>query len=85
MRMRWLQCVIRRPQLSGMPKSTKLARFYDSNHKLIAEQAVTASECFNTLACSLLLVQFLSCRWSHGSHTAGAFSAAYVPDEGNHK
>lgn len=66
--------------LSGLTKeSTKMARFYDQNHRLIAEQPVTADECFNTLA--------VPCYWSNfyladgpTARRLGAFSAAYVPD-----
>jgi hypothetical protein len=29
------------------PKSTKMARFFDANHILIAERPVTAAECWN--------------------------------------
>ena len=28
-------------------ESTKMARFYDANHKLVAERAVTADECWS--------------------------------------
>jgi hypothetical protein len=28
------------------PESTKMARFYDANHQVVAERAVTADECW---------------------------------------
>jgi hypothetical protein len=34
--------------LQGLTReSTKMARFYDANHKLIAERTVTADECWS--------------------------------------
>jgi len=61
------------------PECTKLARFYDRNHKLIAELPITADEAFTTSA--------VPCYWSNFRLADGptarslrAYSAAFVPE-----
>ena len=59
------------------PESTKMARFYDANHLVIAEKPVTAAECWNVSGSywsNFLLAD------SKTAQALGAASVCYVPD-----
>jgi len=58
------------------PKSTKMARFYDTNHLVIAERPVTAAECWyagGSYWSNFMLADGPTAR------SLGAASACYVP------
>ena len=59
------------------PESTKMARFYDANHLVVAEKPVTAAECWSVTGSywsNFLLAD------SKTAQALGAASVCYVPD-----
>jgi hypothetical protein len=59
------------------PESKKMARFFDANSLVIAEQPVTAAECWNVTGAYWSNFLLADCKQAR---VLGAASVCYIPD-----